>query len=323
MTLTLESAQEIFSGRGLPSSIPVILAEFEKLSLEDRLALLWFAYTETGRSITPAALGAASMNLIERLLNEIKGMSPSEQTKVMFDLASRADTPICRSYGGFSANIKLGFWYQLAEWMKQGIVAPAPADYTMSEEANAVFEAIKKVDGGQQIQILRDIVLNMGYKDAVTAAAAPKAQNVVFERTEAPVTELFVEGVTDSAPLAYFEAMNRDDFDAAVALFEPNGALQPPFQEPIIGRDAIAAYMRSEAQGLNMMPTRGIVEYSTDGFKKLKITGKVQTPWFGVNVAMNIAWRFALTPEGKIFFVAIDMLASPEELLNLRPPSYK
>jgi hypothetical protein len=117
--------------------------------------------------------------------------------------------------------------------------------------------------------------------------------------------------------------MNRDDFDAAVALFEPDGALQPPFQEPIVGRQAIAAYMRSEAQGLNMMPTRGITEYSADGSKKLKITGKVQTPWFGVNVAMNIAWRFALTPEGKIFFLGIDMLASPEELLNLRPPSYK
>jgi hypothetical protein len=33
---------------------------------------------------------------------------------------------------------------------------------------------------------------------------------------------------------------------------------------------------------------------------------------------MNIAWRFLINPQGKIFFVAIDMLASPEELLNLR-----
>jgi hypothetical protein len=32
---------------------------------------------------------------------------------------------------------------------------------------------------------------------------------------------------------------------------------------------------------------------------------------------MNIAWRFLLNAEGKIFFVAIDLLASPKELLNL------
>jgi len=32
---------------------------------------------------------------------------------------------------------------------------------------------------------------------------------------------------------------------------------------------------------------------------------------------MNIAWRFLISPEGKIFFVAIDLLASPKELLKL------
>jgi hypothetical protein len=31
---------------------------------------------------------------------------------------------------------------------------------------------------------------------------------------------------------------------------------------------------------------------------------------------MNIAWRFLLDPDSKIFFVAIDLLASPKELLN-------
>jgi hypothetical protein len=33
---------------------------------------------------------------------------------------------------------------------------------------------------------------------------------------------------------------------------------------------------------------------------------------------MNISWRFLINPEGQIFFVAIDMLASPQELMNLR-----
>jgi len=29
-----------------------------------------------------------------------------------------------------------------------------------------------------------------------------------------------------------------------------------PFQKPIIGREAISTYMRAEAQGLNIMPSR-------------------------------------------------------------------
>ena len=34
----------------------------------------------------------------------------------------------------------------------------------------------------------------------------------------------------------YF-TINANDFEAAVGLFAPNGALQPPFQKPIIGRE--------------------------------------------------------------------------------------
>ena len=76
--------------------------------------------------------------------------------------------------------------------------------------------------------------------------------------------------------------------------------------------------MREECAGLKMLPERGVVEPIDDGYTQIKVTGKVQTPWFGANVGMNIAWRFLLDAQGKIFFVAIDLLASPKELLNLR-----
>jgi hypothetical protein len=67
---------------------------------------------------------------------------------------------------------------------------------------------------------------------------------------------------------------------------------------------------------LKLIPERGVVEPADDGFTQIKVTGKVQTPWFGAGVGMNMAWRFLLTPDNKIFFVAIDLLASPKELLN-------
>lgn len=323
MAFTLETAQTIFAGALAPSPIPGIVAEYEQLSVEDRLALLWFAYTETGRSITPVALGAANMALVENLLRSIEEMTPAEQTQVMVDLASRVDTYISRSYASFSVNTKLGFWYQLADWMAQGIVAPIPPSYQMSATGVRLFKAIQELDGGQQIQVLRDIALNMGFDTSAPPDLAPK-EDFRFDRVApAPAVQIQIEGVNEPAVLHYIEAMNRDDFEAAVSLFEPNGALQPPFQKPIVGREAIVAYMAEEAQGLNMMPESGVVEVLPDGSKKIRVVGKVQTPWFGVNVAMNIAWRFALTGEGKIFFVAIDMLASPEELINLKPASYR
>ena len=115
----------------------------------------------------------------------------------------------------------------------------------------------------------------------------------------------------------YMNNLNANDFDALIALFLPDGALQPPFQKPIIGKDNVLRFFREECQNLKLIPERGVQEPADDGYTQIKVTGKVQTPWFGSKVGMNIAWRFLLDPNGKIFFVAIDLLASPKELLNL------
>lgn len=319
MPLTLESAQTIFSSTQVPSPIPATIALFDQLSVDDQLALLWYAYTEMGRTITPAAPGAARLQFAEGMLNQIKQMSEADQMQAMRDLASRADTPISRSYGYFSVNTKLAFWYELGELMKQGLVARVPTGYQMSRGVEAVLEAIKKLDPGQQITVLRNTVVDMGFDASLAPSTEPQPEEPLFTRSEPAPTQLSVEGIKESAVLGYFEAMNADDFETAIALFTADGALQPPFQKPLVGHEAIATYMRAEAQGLNIMPKQGISEALPDGSKQVKITGVVQTPWFGVNVGMNISWRFLLNPQGKIFFVAIDMLASPAELLNLRP----
>ncbi|NES86010.1 MAG: Red carotenoid-binding protein, partial [Moorea sp. SIO2B7] len=111
--------------------------------------------------------------------------------------------------------------------------------------------------------------------------------------------------------------LNANDFDALIELFTPDGALQPPFRRPIVGKDNVLRFFREECQNLKLMPERGIAEPTDDGFTQIKVTGKCQTPWFGGGVGMNIAWRFLLDPQDKIFFVAIDLLASPKELLKL------
>lgn len=317
MTYTIESARAIFPGTKVADSVPATVEMFDRLSIDDQLAFLWYAYTEIGRSITPAAPGKANLQLMEGVFNQIKQMSPEEQTQLMRDLANNADTPISRSYAYFGVNGKLGFWWQLGEWMKQGIVAPMPAGYKMSSEVEAVLEAVKKLDPGQQITILRNTVVDMGAEPSRASKKEEEAVNFTFPRTEpAPTTKLTIEGIKEPTVLSYIEAMNVDDFETAVGLFADKGALQPPFQKPIVGRDAIAAYLRDEGQGLTMKPKQGISESIEDGYTQHKVTGTVETPWFG-NVGMNIAWRFLLDPQGKIFFVAIDLLASPKELLNL------
>ena len=130
-------------------------------------------------------------------------------------------------------------------------------------------------------------------------------------------TQVKIEGVTNPTVLSYMNNLNANDFDALIELFTPDGALQPPFRKPIVGKDAILRFFREECQNLKLIPEQGVSEPADEGYTQIKVTGKVQTPWFGGGVGMNISWRFLLNPQDKVFFVAIDLLASPKELLNL------
>lgn len=317
MPFTTESAQSIFPDTQVASIVPKTIEQFNQLKAEDQLALIWFAFTEMGKTITIAAPGAANMMFAQGILDQIKQMPPAEQTQVMCDLANHADTPLCRTYGSFTMNVKLGFWNQLGEWMEAGIVAPIPKGYQLSPQASAVLKSIQNADPGQQITILRNAVVSMGFNSKDLDQSSKVVEPVVVPTKMANRTQVTIAGITHPTVLSYIDNMNANDFEAAANLFPPNGALQPPFQKPIIGREAILAYMREECQGLKLMPERGVVESQEEGYTPIKVMGKVQTPWFGNSVGMNIVWRFLLDPQGKIFFVAIDLLASPKELLTL------
>ena len=166
MTYSTDFRLSIVSNHYLSSNLadPVTAttAQFKQLTVDDQLAVLWYAYTEMGRSITPAAPGAARLQFAEGILAQIKKMAYDEQLQVMRDLASNANTPISRSYGVLSVNTKLAFWYQLGEMMVQGTVVPMPAGYQLSEAGRSVLEMIKQLDMGQQITVLRNTVVNMG-----------------------------------------------------------------------------------------------------------------------------------------------------------------
>lgn len=317
MPFTINSARGIFPDTLSADVVPATIARFTQLSAEDQLALIWFAYLEMGNTITIAAPGAASMVFAEATMNQIRQMSFREQSQVMCDLANCADTPLCRTYATWSANIKLGFWYQLGQWMEEGTVAPIPEGYRLSANATAVLQAIQGLDPGQQITVLRNSVLDMGFDAAKLGSYSKVNEPVVVPKEISQRTLVTIEGTDNSTVLSYMNNMNANDFDALIELFAVDGALQPPFQKPIVGKDAVYRFFREECQNLKLLPERGVSEPAEDGYTQIKVTGKVQTPWFGAGVGMNMAWRFLLTPDNKIFFVAIDLLASPKELLNL------
>jgi len=320
MSFTIESARNIFPETLAADVVPATIVRFNQLGVEDKLALIWFAYLEMGKTLSIATPDPVNMQFASSTLSQIKLMGFSEQSQLMRDLASRTDRPICRIYATWSVNIKLGFWYQLGKWMENGIITPIPQCYQLSANASAVLQAMRIVDPGQQITILRNAVVDMGFDPAQLGSYSSVAEPLVPPKDVAERTLIAaILGVENPVILEYMDNLNANDFDALVQLFASDGALQPPFQRPIVGQDALLRFFREDCQNLTLLPERGITELDEDGYIRIKVTGKVQTPWFGQDVGMNVAWRLLLNPENKIFFVAIDLLASAKELLNLNP----
>ncbi|MDP5017094.1 nuclear transport factor 2 family protein [Anabaena sp. UHCC 0187] len=127
---------------------------------------------------------------------------------------------------------------------------------------------------------------------------------------------LQIEGVTETTILNYFTTLNAGEFKQTAALFAEDGVMHPPFESAILGQQAIASYLDQEAQDIKAYPQQGMSENLPDHHIQIQVTGKAETSWCGVNVL----WLFILNQNQQIITAKIKLLASPQDLLSLRPP---
>ncbi|EKQ70985.1 NTF2 domain protein [Leptolyngbyaceae cyanobacterium JSC-12] len=123
-----------------------------------------------------------------------------------------------------------------------------------------------------------------------------------------------IAGLKEPVVSEYFQTLNAGNFTATSQLFAVDGALQPPFEEVVIGPEAIAAYLEQEARGIELQPQQAESTLLNNGCTEVEVVGKVHTPWFSVNVC----WMFILSPTKEIFLVKVELLAGLQDLLQMR-----
>lgn len=143
---------------------------------------------------------------------------------------------------------------------------------------------------------------------------ASEAQTTSATSIDRPAESLSIEGLSVPVILRYFEAMNANDCATVASLFAAEGVMNPPFESSIVGHEAIATYLDQEAKGMLLQPRQGVAQPLDVDTLEVTVTGKVQTPVFGVNVN----WIFVLNSQSEIILARIKLIASPQELLSLR-----
>lgn len=133
-----------------------------------------------------------------------------------------------------------------------------------------------------------------------------------------------IQGVTNTTVLYYFETLNAGQFQSTSNLFADDGVMYPPFEEPIVGKRAIAIYLEAEAKGITLHPKQGSMQILQNGQIQVDVLGKVEMPLFGVNVHWLLTLNTPdlnapdLNVQGTIASVTIKLLASPQELIHLQ-----
>jgi hypothetical protein len=121
-----------------------------------------------------------------------------------------------------------------------------------------------------------------------------------------------IDGIEEPTIAAYFNGLNSGEFAATAELFTESGRLDPPFENPIEGRDAIAKYLETEAKGMIFCPESGALLLKDNALDQYHVQGKVKTNYFTINVS----WLLQLNTEKKILLVEVKLLAALEELLK-------
>ncbi|HEY9806247.1 MAG TPA: orange carotenoid protein N-terminal domain-containing protein, partial [Candidatus Obscuribacterales bacterium] len=87
---------------------------FQRLDVDQQLALFYFIYKEMGGAITPAAPGASTVSpeIAEGLFNQVKDLSHEEQLQLQRDLITHKNSLFAREYGSVGDTTRLLFWYR-------------------------------------------------------------------------------------------------------------------------------------------------------------------------------------------------------------------
>ncbi len=121
-----------------------------------------------------------------------------------------------------------------------------------------------------------------------------------------------IHGIHEPVICEYFDRLNNGEFMATANLFAEQGCLNPPFDKQLQGRDAIAQYLKEEAEGIRFFPENGKILISDSSHTQYQIEGKVELNWFTV----NISWLIELNATQEITLIEVKLLADLEDLLS-------
>ncbi|MBD2353882.1 Orange carotenoid-binding protein [Tolypothrix sp. FACHB-123] len=137
------------------------VSKFNNLNADERLSVLASLYTQIADEIPAIALNNEPNEKTANLVAQVQKLPQAEQIlalRQLFNPKEANNTSISiEEYAAMSPDLKLGFWYQLAQNLGTCMIG-IPDDYIPSEESSAVLDLLDTPNIEDIVNFLKQVV---------------------------------------------------------------------------------------------------------------------------------------------------------------------
>lgn len=141
---------------GFEQTFEATIAQFRGMTPDNQLGILWMIYDHLGHAIASVTPVAKFSQVVNSLIRQLHQLNRHERFQALRDIVMGTPTRFSEAYSELDINMKLAFWYRLANDPNG-----APR-YPLSLEAHPILHALDGMDLNQQLYFLRQIVDSFG-----------------------------------------------------------------------------------------------------------------------------------------------------------------
>ncbi|MEO0825274.1 MAG: orange carotenoid protein N-terminal domain-containing protein [Cyanobacteria bacterium J06635_15] len=138
------------------------LDQFQQLTADERLGLLWIVYRRMDPAVLRAAATALLSQMVQGVFVQVQQLSRTDQIEALRDIVAGEPTRISQAYANLNANMRLALWYRLAQAMAKGKISRPEITPHCSSISEALVDEISHKGFNEQIFFLRQVINRIG-----------------------------------------------------------------------------------------------------------------------------------------------------------------
>lgn len=141
----------------LKISFDQAVAFFAQADADSRLAILNHVYNNLREAVASPAPTALYSQVVNHLIRQMHQVRREDRLEVLCDILNGAETRFGREYSTLNINMRLAFWYRLAE-DSDLVLAAAGRSHRDGTAFHTLARLVDDMDLNQQIHFLRQVL---------------------------------------------------------------------------------------------------------------------------------------------------------------------